>query len=105
MCVMCVMDYAITDTTPVRFDVLGVEHVRGPAGVIGLANVEVELAGVVFVVQGVRVMRDATGGLSCQAPIFRHPSGRWLPAMVLPPELTAAIGAEVLEAMAKGEGK
>jgi len=95
----------MNDTVPASVELLGIEHVRGPAGLIGLANVEMELAGVAFVVQGVRVVRDATGGLSCQAPIFHHPSGRWVPALVLPPELRDAVGAEVLAVAAKGEGK
>jgi hypothetical protein len=85
------------DAVPVRFVVDGVERVRGSGRLIGLANVTVEIAGAWLTLQGVQVVRDASGGLTCRAPVFRHPrDGRWLPAVLLPAELQDAVGAQVL---------
>lgn len=45
-------------------------------------------------------MKEARG-VGVEAPQFRHPrDGRYLPAVVLPPELRDPIGREVLEALA-----
>jgi hypothetical protein len=44
----------------------------------------------------VRVVRR-DGRLVCEAPCFRHPqSGKWLPAVTMPPELFREIAVEVL---------
>lgn len=89
------------ETVPVRFEVLGVERVdRGR--LVALANVLVDVAGVELTLQGVQVVREADG-VVVRAPAFRHPrDGRWLPAVLLPPELRDAIGAEVLSGMSQG---
>ena len=92
------------ETVPVRFTVQGVEPVRAAGRLIALAIVALDVAGVELVLQGVQVVRGVDGVLTVRPPVWRHPaSGRWLPAMVLPPELQAAIGVEVLS-MGKGEG-
>jgi len=80
---------------PVSFEVLGVELVRG-GRVQALANVSIEIAGVGFTVQGCRVIRTRSGGLTVEGPAFKHPDGHTWPAVVLPSELRDAIGAEVL---------
>lgn len=83
------------DTTPVRFEVLGVEPV-GRGRLIALANVAVEIEGVAFKIQGLRVVRGAASP-TVEAPQWRHPvNGRWLPALLLPADLRDAIAAEVL---------
>ncbi len=88
---------APAETVGVAYTVLGVEPARDRGVLIGLAVVEMDIAGVVIVLQGVRVLRRADGGRECAAPVFRHPvSGAWLPGVVLPPELSAALAAEVL---------
>jgi hypothetical protein len=87
----------MSDTVPVEYRVIGTEPVHGRGRLERLAVVEVEIAGIVIVLQGVQVMRNATGGLECRAPALRHPrTGRWLPAVLLPVELSDAIAAEVL---------
>ena len=86
----------MTETVPVSYEVLQVEPVHGSGRLVGLAVVRVELAGVELTLQGVQV-RHGPAGLVVDAPQFRHPrDGRWLPAVVLPPELRDAIGREVL---------
>ncbi len=93
----------MTDSIPVRFEVLGVEAVRGAGRLEGLANVLLDVAGLELRLQGVGLIRGADERLSVRGPVWRHPqSGRWLPALLLPDQLTAAIAAELL-AMA-GEG-
>jgi hypothetical protein len=46
-------------------------------------------------VQGVRVVRQSNR-ITTEAPRYRDPrTGRWLPALILPDELGAAIGREL----------
>jgi hypothetical protein len=89
---------AMTETIPVEYRVLGVERAIGTGRLLALANVEIDVAGVVLRLQGVQVRRG-TKGLECSAPVWRHPHlGRWLPAVTLPPELLRAIAVDVLDA-------
>lgn len=81
---------------PVTLTVKGVEQVRGWGRLIGLAIVELDVAGVVFTLQGVQVLQQPDGSLICRSPQYRRPNGVWASAAVLPPELADALGAEVL---------
>jgi stage V sporulation protein G len=82
-------------TTVVTFTVTEVEQVRGAGRLVALAKVELELDGVVLVMQGVRVMRDRDG-IAIQPPRFRAPrTGDWIPALLLPDELGQAIAREL----------
>jgi len=76
--------------------VMGVEQVRDKGALIGLAIVELDIAGVVIVLQGVQVLRLPNGSLACRSPQFRRADGAWTSAAVLPPDLAEALGAEVL---------
>ena len=88
----------MSETATVTFTLVGTERVRDKGKLIGLANVEVEWGGIAFTLQGITVVRESDGSISCLAPRFRHPGGRWLPGVVLPPTLIKAIGNEVLQA-------
>jgi stage V sporulation protein G len=88
----------MTETIPVRFEVQAVLPVRGKGRLIAMARVEVEIAGVPILLQGFRVQRRPDGGLECHAPAYRDMDGCWPPAVVLPPELAAAIASEIMEA-------
>ena len=82
-------------TTTVNFTVTGIERVRGAGRLVALAQVELELDGVVLVMQGVRVMRQG-GRITTQAPRFRDPrTGDWIPALIMPAELGQAIAREL----------
>ncbi len=84
-------------TQAVEFTVMSLERVRDRGNLVGLAIVEVDVAGVVMTLQGVQVVRMPDGGLECRSPVWRHPSrGTWLPGIILPPELAEAMAAEVL---------
>src|SRR5262249_51583010 len=73
-----------TESVPVTYRVLNLERVIGAGRLIGVANCEVDIAGVVIVLQGVQLRRGADGSLSCTAPQWRHPrTGQWLPAVIL----------------------
>jgi stage V sporulation protein G len=64
--------------------------------IVALANVELEVAGVVIVVQGVAVTKQGR----VRAPLFRHPrTGQWLPAVRLPASLSSAVATEALAAV------
>ncbi len=80
-----------SETTTVGIEVLAVEPVAGAGRLLALAVVNLVLDGVEVTLQGVNVMRQPDGQLACQVPRWRHPKGNWLPAVVLPPELTKAI--------------
>ncbi len=84
------------ETSIVTFAVTGFERIPGKGRLAGLADVRIEIEGVVLLLQGVRVLREPDGGLACQEPRFRHPDGRWVQAAVLPPELSDAIAAAAL---------
>ena len=84
------------ETSVVTFAVTGFERIPGKGRLAGLADVRIEIEGVVLLLQGVRVLHEPDGGLACQEPRFRHPDGRWVQAAVLPPELSEAIAAAVL---------
>ena len=95
---------AETESVSVTYKVLSVERVSGAGRLVGVAHCEVEIAGVVTVLQGVQVRRGADGSLSCTPPRWRHPrTGQWLPAVILPQELAAALAEEVLEAACGAE--
>lgn len=83
----------------VEINVHGIERTEGCGSLIALAIVELRINNVDVCLQGVQV-RVKHGRYLCQAPQFREPrSGRWLPCILLPPELSTAIGASVTDAM------
>lgn len=89
------------EAVAVEYTVLQVEPVYGAGRLVAVALVELDIGGVGIVWQGVQVVRRPDGALECRAPEWRHPaSGRWYPAIIAPPELTAAISAAVLPAAA-----
>lgn len=96
-----VMEEAVlrSDAGALVVRVAAIEHVRGSCGVTALAAVEVEIAGLAMVVQGIRVVRAPGGGLCCLPPAFRHPDGRWRSAVMVSAELSDTISAAVLNAM------
>jgi hypothetical protein len=82
-------------TATVTFVVTAVERIRGAGRLVALAAVEIDLEGVVVLVQGIQVIRQR-GRIATQAPRFRDPrSGAWRPAVILPDELGAAIAKEL----------
>lgn len=88
----------MSDSVPVTYRMLGIELVNS-GRVLALAAVNLEVSGVEVALQGVQIARNTSGGLDVKAPRWRHPrTGQWVPCLLLPPELTAALGAEVLAA-------
>lgn len=93
----------MSDTGIVSFEVRGVEPVHGSGRLLALAIVVVDVDGIELVLQGVQVVRGSGGLPEVRAPVFRHPaSGQWVPAVLLPPELSEAIAKEVLNISAGG---
>lgn len=85
------------DTEPVRATVLSIEPVCA-GRLLGFASVEIEIAGIVFELHGVRVIRTPRGTIGVDPPQYRGSAGASLPAVILPPELVQAIGGAVLDA-------
>jgi hypothetical protein len=87
------MDAAGTAT--VTFTVTDVERIEGAGRLVALVAIEIELDGIAMTVQGVRVIRH-NDRMTTEAPRYRDPrTGQWLPALILPEELGAAIAREV----------
>jgi hypothetical protein len=82
---------------PVTARVIGVERVRGHGRLIGLAVVALDVCGVALTLQGVQLLRRADGAVDVRTPCFRRPTGAWLPAILLPPEVAQAITEELME--------
>jgi hypothetical protein len=89
-------------TTEALLTVLSVEPVTGSGKLVALAAVEIEIAGIPILIQGVKIVRRPDGLLNCEPPQFRGPDGRWGAAAILPPDLAQGLAAEVFAAMARG---
>lgn len=94
-----------TDSTAtVTFVVTGLERISGAGRLVALAALEIDIEGVVVVVQGMQVIRQR-GRINTQAPRFRDPrTGAWVPAVILPDELGPAIAAELHRMLLRSSG-
>jgi len=89
----------MTDTQTVRFELLGFQRMRDAGRLKALAVVEIEIAGVVVVLQGVQVMAEPSGGMAVRPPHHRAADGQLRPSVGLPKALRDALAAEVLAAV------
>jgi hypothetical protein len=80
-------------TTPVRLTVT-VERMDGE-GLIALAQVEIDVHGIVITIRGLEVRRDRAGNLRIDVPRVSH-GGKVGPAVVIPADLKAAIRREIV---------
>lgn len=81
-------------STIVQCTVLDIRKVE-KGRLIALASVEIDVDGVVFVIEGVRVFRyrmpgNAQDFAGVGAPQFRDATGDWRSAVTLPPEIETA---------------
>jgi hypothetical protein len=89
----------------VTFTVTGLERIEGHGRLLALVALEIEFDGVTLGLQGVQVVRRGKR-IATQAPRFRNPkSGVWMPAVILPDELGAAIAQEVHQMLNSGRGR
>jgi len=79
----------MTDTAPVSVELIQVDEVRR-GSLVALAVAEISIAGVVFRLQAIPIRREA-GRLVISEPCTRDPSGAWVPACILPPEVFEAL--------------
>jgi hypothetical protein len=92
-------------TATVTFVVTALERISGAGRLVALATVEIDLEGVVVLVQGVQVIRHR-GRIATQAPRFRNPkTGAWIPAVILPDELGVAIAEELHQMLMRPPGR
>ena len=78
---------------------MGVERVYGRGELVALAIVELELAGVSMTLQGLQARRVSLDRITVGLPASKHPrDGVMRTVIVLPPELSDAIGASVAHA-------
>lgn len=83
------------ETLSVSFRVERIDRVSA-GRLVALATVLIDVEGVEFRIQGVRIMSTSTGLLTVEAPRFRSPGGEWVPAVTLPDDLKSAIANEIL---------
>jgi stage V sporulation protein G len=95
-----------TDSTAtVTFVVTTLQRIVGAGRLVALATVEIDLEGVMVLVQGMQVIRQRNR-ISTQAPRFRNPqTGAWTPAVILPDELGAAIAQELHRMIMRDDGR
>ncbi len=87
---------AADDTIPVTATVLRIE--RADSGrLLALAEVEIEIASIAFILHGVRVVKTGPRSRGIAAPCYRVANGRFADAISLPRELTAAVASVVLD--------
>jgi hypothetical protein len=93
------------DAMTVTFTVTGLERIQGHGRLLALAALEIEFDGVRLGLNGVQVIRQGKR-ISTQAPRFRNPkTGVWVPAVILPDELGAAIAREVQSMLLRRSGR
>ena len=67
-------------------------------GVLALASVEIEIAGVPITLQGLKLRRALDGRLTVELPMFEHPLGLRAPVIVLEDDLARGLAAEIAAA-------
>jgi hypothetical protein len=93
------------DAMMVTFTVTALEHIEGHGRLLALATLEIDFEGVTLWLQGVQVVRQGKR-VTTQAPHFRDPkNGVWVPAVILPDELGAAIAREVQGMLLRRPGR
>ncbi|GEO80968.1 hypothetical protein [Pararhodospirillum oryzae] len=92
----------MTDTRPVEVTLIQVDRTPGRGSLVALAVAEIDVGGIVFRLQAVPIRCERGGRLTIGEPCTRDPSGAWVPAVCLPPEvfgaLTDLVRAELREA-------
>lgn len=89
----------------VTFTVTALERIEGHGRLLALAALEIDFDGVVLQLQGVQVIRQGKR-ITTHAPRFRDPkNGVWVPAVILPDELGAAIAREVQSMLLRRPGR
>jgi hypothetical protein len=88
---------SIMSTTRVRLTV-GIERMDCD-GIIALAQVEIDVHGIVITIRGLEVRRDRSGKVRIDVPRVSH-GGESHPVVELPPDLSAAIRREITTLLA-----
>ena len=87
------------ETERVTFTIANLRIVNSKS-LYALVDVEVQVAGLSFVIVGVQV-RHGSGGLSVRLPTHRDVNGAWRPVVEMPEELLRPLGNAVMEFLAE----
>ncbi len=68
-------------------------------GVLALATVEIEIAGVAIILQGLKLRRDFEGRILVELPMFEHPNGARFPCVGLYDDLTRGVVDAIIDAL------
>lgn len=65
-------------------------------GVLALAHVEISIAGIPLILQGLKLRRGLDGVMSVELPMFDHPNGGQFPIIGLHDDLSRGVVDEIL---------
>jgi hypothetical protein len=85
-------------SSTVSITVLSVKQVKF-GKIFALASVEIDIDGVLLVIDGIRATRVHPTGTQIDLPMFRDENGVWRRAITLPDEISGPIGKAVLDAL------
>jgi hypothetical protein len=89
-----------TERVGVEIRIVEITPTRGSGRLMATATVLVAVCDVEIIIAGCQIKLTHDGRWLVQGPQWRDPrSGKWLPAVILPPELSAALGLELTDAM------
>ena len=87
------------ETERVTFTIANLRTINSKS-LYALVDVEVQVAGLSFVIVGVQVRRGSWG-LSTRLPTHRDTNGAWRPVVEMPEELLRPLGEAVMEFLAE----
>ena len=87
------------ETERVTFTIANLRTIKSKR-LYALVDVEVQVAGLSFVIVGVQV-RHGSGDLSARLPTLRDVNGAWRPVVEMPEELLRPLGNAVMEFLAE----
>lgn len=86
------------ETAPVRVTLTGIQKVHGREPLVALAVAELDIGGVILLLQGIQIRRNHAGRMDVLAPQFKSNTGEWFPAVTLPAVILSALEDAFVEA-------
>lgn len=98
-------EHELNATARASVSVMSVAAVSGAGRLMALATVQIDIDGVVFILRGIRLMKQSSGNVTVELPVVRDATGKNEPLIDLPPEIAHAIDLavrrEVIETVAE----
>jgi len=84
-------EHELSATTRASVAVMSVAAVSGAGRLMALATVQIDIDGVVFVLRGIRLMKQGSANVTVELPVVRDAMGQTEPLIDLPPEIVRAV--------------